>query len=258
MKTSFSPLYASAYDLLNEGKPYKEEIEFVQTLFTGYAELEKLTSVLDLGCGSGKHLSIFPLSTLKTGVDISDSMLEIAAKRNIPNTQFFSSNIGDFRSNTKFSLIYSLFHVMSYQTTETELIGAFKTMRDHLSHDGLAVFDFWHRPPWDIDPPVTRITTKENSSLTVKRISSPVFDRLSGMVSIDMDIFVNDAKAQESKYSHFSERHIMRAYTLQELEFAAKLGGMQIVGSGPWMSTNRKLSASDWYGWAALRPFTQK
>jgi SAM-dependent methyltransferase len=241
MKTSFSPLYASAYDLLNEGKPYKEEIEFVQTLFTKYAEIEKITSVLDLGCGSGKHLSIFPSSILKTGVDISDSMLEIAADRDIPNTQFFSSNIGDFRSNTKFSLIYSLFHVMSYQTTETELISAFKTMRDHLSHDGLAVFDFWHRPPWDIE-----------------RISSPVFDRLSGMVSIDMDIFVNDSKARESKYSHFSERHVMRAYTLQELEFAAKLGGMQIVGSGPWMNTNRKLSASDWYGWAALRPFTQK
>jgi hypothetical protein len=68
-----------------------------------------------------------------------------------------------------------------------------------------------------------------------------------------MDVFVHQTKMDDHAYEHFSERHEMRAYTLQELAYAARLQGLEIVGSGPWMTNQRPLSASDWYGWLALK-----
>lgn len=38
-----------------------------------------------------------------------------------------------------------------------------------------------------------------------------------------------------------------------KLAYAAQLQGLEIAGSGPWMTDQRPLSASDWYGWLALK-----
>ena len=254
MNLRFSSSYALAYDLLNEGKPYKEEVDFVLNLYETFIKSGELpTNVLDLGCGSGMHLSNFPSSVKKTGVDLSESMLEVANKRNLPNASYVKTNIGDFKSDEPIDLIYSLFHVMSYQTTESDLGRAFTTMHNSLANNGLAIFDFWHRTAWDNDPPVTRMTSQKNSTVEVKRVSSPVLDHLTGLVSIYMDLFVHESGMDEETYVHFSEHHDMRSYTLQELSLAAKLAGLDVVGCGPWMTTSRQLISSDWYGWIALQ-----
>ena len=254
MSLRFSPSYALAYDLLNEGKPYQDEVDFVLKLYKSHNPVGELPkSVLDLGCGSGMHLSMFPSDTKKTGVDISESMLDVAKKRETPNATYLKTKIGDFQTESKFDLVYSLFHVMSYQTTEMDLDQSLATICNSLSDNGLAVFDFWHRTAWDQDPPVTRMTVKKNSLVEVKRVSSPTVDRASGLVTIDMDIFVHQANMDKNAYEHFSEHHVMRAYTLQELAYAARLKGLEIVGSGPWMTNQLPLSAGDWYGWLALK-----
>jgi len=254
MSFSFSSSYALAYDLLNEGKPYKEEVDFILSLYEKHNNLSSSPiNVLDLGCGSGMHLSMFPASVKKTGVDLSESMLALARKRNLPNATFVHTNIGDFQTDQRFDLIYSLFHVMSYQTTDSELGRAFTTMKNNLANNGLAIFDFWHRTAWDNDPPVTRMTSRKNSLVEVKRVSSPVIDHLSGLVSIDMDLFIHEPEMDEETYVHFSEHHDMRSYTLQELSLAVKLAGLDVVGYGPWMTTGRQLARSDWYGWIVLR-----
>ena len=254
MTLRFSSSYALAYDLLNEGKPYQDEVDFVLSIYENHNKPGSLpTSVLDLGCGSGMHLSMFPTQIKKTGVDLSESMLAVASKRNLPNATYAHTNIGDFKSDERFDLVYSLFHVMSYQTTESDLGRAFTTMHNSLAHNGLAIFDFWHRAAWDNDPPVTRMTSRKNSTVEVKRVSSPVLDHLTGLVSIDMDLFVHESGMDEETYIHFSEHHDMRSYTLQELTLAAKLAGLEVVGCGPWMTTSRQLISSDWYGWIALQ-----
>ena len=250
----FSSAYALAYDLLNEGKPYKEEIDFVLSLYeTFIIHGASPINVLDLGCGSGMHLSKLPPTVRKTGVDLSESMLALASKKNIPNATYVLANIGDFQTDEQFDLIYSLFHVMSYQTTEHDLGRVFTTMYKSLATNGLAIFDVWHRAAWDNDPPVTRMTSRKNSTVEVKRISSPVLDHLTGLVSIDMDLFVHEYGMDDETYVHFSEQHEMRSYTLQELALAAKLAGLDLVGCGPWMTASRQLDSSDWYGWIALK-----
>lgn len=251
MTTQFSDTYSKAYDLLNEGKPYSQEVEFLDGLFQQFGDTGiALTSVLDLGCGSGKHLAEFSSSTRKFGVDQSHGMLAEATSRGLQNFDSAIGNICTARLGENFDLVYSLFHVISYQTTDLDLVNFFSTIREHLKVGGIGVVDFWHRAPWDVDPPVTRVTKKNDHETEVIRISSPKFDLMTGRVEIDMDLFVRENSRQD--FTHLVEHHVMRAYTLLELSQAAQLAGLEIADSGPWMQQNKPLLASDWYGWVVL------
>lgn len=254
MTPSFTSHYVAAYDLLNEDKPYRDEVAFLLKLYESHTrDGAHPESVLDLGCGSGEHLRMFSSGTRKTGVEISFSMLQVAKNKNIPNITYSNTSISNFRSEEKFDLVYSLFHVLSYQTTDADLLQTLAAINASLTATGLAVFDFWHRTAWDDDPPVKRKTIRENSTMRVERTSTPVFERETGLVSIDMDILIFRNGADQSRYEQFSERHEMRAYTLRELMSAAEITRMEVVGSGPWMISERPLESSDWYGWVALK-----
>jgi len=250
---NFTQSYAEAYDLLNEGKPYEDEVAFMLKIWSDVSGgLQNPNSVLDLGCGSGLHLSHFDNDVLKVGVDLSKPMLETAGKRSIPHARFVNSSIGDARLSEQFDLVYSLFHVLSYQTTEDELLAMFETISLHLAEEGVCVIDFWHRAAWDLDPPVTRITKRRNHETKVIRISSPSCDRLTGIVDIEMDVFVESTNSSANHFEHFTESHRMRAYTLSELSLAAKQSNLIVADSGAWMSREGQVQSSSWYGWLAL------
>ena len=252
MTTQFSETYSKAYDLLNTGKPYSQEVEFLHQLFKKFgATGTALTSVLDLGCGSGKHLAEFPSTTRKFGVDQSHGMLAEATARGLQNFDCAMANICTARLGEKFDLVYSLFHVISYQTTDLDLVNFFRTIRDHLKIGAIGVIDYWHRAPWDVDPPLTRVTKKSDQNTEVIRISTPKFDLMTGRVEIDMDLFVRENPKND--FSHLVEHHEMRAYTLLELSQAAQLVGLSVVASGKWMNSDVELSAEDWYGWLACQ-----
>jgi SAM-dependent methyltransferase len=249
----FSPAYAAAYDLLNEGKPYDEEVAFVLRIFEKFSQGNtQLESILDLGCGSGRHLERFDPQIQKAGIDRSPGMLSEAREKKMQNADFVESDICSARLDRTFGLVYSLFHVLSYQVTDSALVDFFSSIAHHLHDDGVGVVDFWHRAPWDHDPPVTRLTRRTSANLDVVRISRPSFSLVTGYVDIEMTVFVSGNDAA-SGYQMFEEKHTMRSYTLSELSYAATLGGLDVVGSGPWMIADRELGSSDWYGWLALR-----
>jgi SAM-dependent methyltransferase len=253
MSNQFTSIYASAYDLLNSQKPYKDEVVFLQDLYRQTTRKTQLPlNVLDLGCGSGQHLKHFDINVNRVGVDLSEHMLKIASDKQIPNSSFCVADISEYRSEVKFDLIYSLFHVLSYQILNSQVLKLFQSVQSNLSDQGVAVFDYWHRAAWDKDPPVTRITIKEDSRLRVLRTSEPQIDTTNGTVDISMNIFIQDKFLPSNSYQHFSERHTMRSFSLSELQLFAQLAGLIVQASGPWMASDRKLESQDWYGWIVL------
>lgn len=252
MNDQFSSEYSRAYDLINSGKDYASEVEFALSLFRRHSSKgANPASILDLGCGSGCHLIHFPPQTRKCGVDQSEGMLAEAASRGMENIRLVHQNIGALQLEERFELVYSLFHVLSYQVEVDTLRSFLRTIAGHLDHDGIAVIDFWHRAPWDHDPPTTRLTTKSSDGLEVCRISEPSFDRVTGTVDISMNLFV---KSDTNRgYHRFEEFHRMRAYTLTELELAASSENLQLVASGGWPDVDRPLAPDDWYGWIVFK-----
>ncbi len=249
---TFSDLYSIAYDLLNQNKDYQSEIDFVLSRFALNSHGKLPISVLDLGCGTGLHLSCLPPQVESAlGVDISESMIKKAILNNKKlNVNFLESDIYQFQSDKKYELVMMLFHVLSYQTQLSSLLDCFKVLSSACSKNGKIIVDFWHRAAWESDPPVKRITEKENEELRVVRESTPKIDYVNGIVDVDMKIHVQ-LKGHDSQT--FFENHKMKALTVTEIELLANASGLRILEIGDWNGlSGDSLRKETWYGYAVF------
>jgi hypothetical protein len=169
----------------------------------------------------------------------------------LPNDyELIQSDIGTFNTSETFDLVFSLFHVASYQTSIQEIAAYWNTISSSLSKDGFAFIDFWNRTAWDQEPPEIRVTEKSNEQFSVRRISTPTIDFLSGIVDLDITVTFSGSENKEEKYH---EQHKLRAFTLLEVQLAAQLVGLDVVKAGGWLDANSPLSPSDWYGYVVLK-----
>src|ERR1051325_10396521 len=75
--------------------------------------------------------------------------------------RFVKGDARNVRLGRRFGAVISLFHVMSYQTTNEDLSASFITAREHLERGGIFLFDCWYGPGVLTDRP----------SVTVKHLS---------------------------------------------------------------------------------------
>ena len=119
----FGNLYSQYYDLFYSDKDYHGEAEYIDSLIKNSSKNTK--AILDMGCGTGKHASLLCDKGYSVhGIDLSEDMLKIAeTRRNDREEQlsFSHSNIQELDLK-KFDVVVSLFHVMSYQNSNEELI----------------------------------------------------------------------------------------------------------------------------------------
>ena len=137
--SQFGGLYSQYYDLLYSDKDYAGEVDYINKLIKENSNEAK--SLLDLGCGTGKHAELLCNNGyIVHGIDLSEDMLEIAKNRRIDKVDrlFFSrSNIQELELNKKFDVVVSLFHVISYQNSNDQLIKAFEVAKSHLKNNGI-------------------------------------------------------------------------------------------------------------------------
>ena len=146
--SQFGNLYSQYYDLLYSDKNYKGEVEYINKLIKeNFLEAKTL---LDMGCGTGKHAELLCDAGYNVhGIDLSEDMLKIAnnrCKNKEDQLSFSHSDIQELDLDRKFDIVVSLFHVMSYQNRNSELIKAFEVARNHLKDGGIFIFDFWYGP----------------------------------------------------------------------------------------------------------------
>lgn len=156
-------------------------------------------NILDFGCGIGESTlyisEIFPNSKI-IGIDLSSSSIEIAKKRKIKNTQFFSCNIiNENIDNFSFDLIF-ISDVFQH-IFEKDRAAVFSRLYSFLNKGG-KIFIFEHNP-WN---PVTALiykTTEIDNGCTM--ISSREFDSLIKKLNLQ------DIKIYPSKYLIFMPRY---------------------------------------------------
>lgn len=249
---NFGALYSKTYDLLNSDKNYQSDVQFILDLCKIYKDDLNINTVLDLGCGPGTHIKFLPIEFDKiVGVDLSSEMIfKAETEKNHPKSYFVNASIADLNLQIEFDLIISLFHVFSYQTTHHSITKYFETLSRHLKPGGVAIFDFWHRPAWELDPPKMRITNKESDNLHVCRISTPKIDFVNGVAEIEIDLTIKEKSASEQK---ISETHTLKAFTKTEIEFMAQSYNLDIINFGEWADKRQgSLKRDSWYGYVIL------
>lgn len=223
-----------------ENKDYNREVNYVLDLLQRFSPNAK--SILDIGCGTGKHLSILASHGYSaTGVDLSHDMLNIA-KNNYPDIDFFQGDAREFQLPNKFDAIVSLFHVASYQTTNTDLKQYFTNISNHLLNDGIVIFDFWYGPGVLSDPPVTRVKRMKNNSIDVIRIAEPIMYFEENCVDVNYEILVTPIG--ENKLFRLNEKHTMRYLFYPELKSLLENSGIEILGHFDWLNMNSPTSKS--------------
>lgn len=137
--------YANYYDLLYRDKDYAGETNYVHSLIQEH--VPGAETILELGCGTGVHASLLAAKGYTVcGIDLSAEMLEAARQRllTLPETQaskltFMQGNVQTFCIDQKFDAVISLFHVVSYQSTNEALQAAFETVKAHLKPGGFFI-----------------------------------------------------------------------------------------------------------------------
>ena len=114
-----------------------------------------------------------------TGVDRSGEMIARAKDRvgQLPGrissqVTLVEGDAANYRPTAKYDAVVSLFHVVSYQTSNDALAGIFRTAQSALSAGGLFVFDFWHGSAVLTQQPTVRIKKVANSDIHSQELPS--------------------------------------------------------------------------------------
>ena len=244
--------YSAYYDLLYRDKDYSAEASYVLGLVRRVVPNPQ--TVLELGCGTGQHAALLAEQGLSvTGVDMSASMLNGAEERRAGLRTDLQSRItlrhGDIRTlrlEQRFDAVISLFHVISYQTGNDDLLRTFTTAREHMTPNGCFVFDFWYGPAVLSQRPETRILDLDSQSVHVTRFATPELRANENVVNVNYAILVED-KVNRS-VGRINECHAMRFLFLPEINNMLLQCQLRMVEARGWMLN----TAPDCSTWAAV------
>lgn len=129
------------YHILYKDRDYDEALVFMKKL-TGFLELEKGQTILDLACGKGRHaISLSELGYNVTGVDLSPASI-LYAKNYENETLHFDVHDMCKPYHKKFDAVFNLFTSFGYFENEQDNFRTLTAIKANLNLNGKAVIDF--------------------------------------------------------------------------------------------------------------------
>ncbi|MGH7076065.1 MAG: class I SAM-dependent DNA methyltransferase [Stellaceae bacterium] len=236
------------YDALYAAKDYAAEALYVDDLVKRHCA--HAATLLDLGCGTGRHAVEFLKRGYRVlGVDVSPDMLaranelkaaEPPARRD--RLEFGAADIRQLHLDRRFDAVVALFHVMSYQTSNADLLSALRAARDHLAPGGVFLFDCWYGPGVLSDPPRVRVKRLAHEEKPFLRLAEPVMRLNDNLVEVHYTYMARDYSGPAPE---FAETHIVRYFFLPELALALDASGLRLIAHSEWL-TGRAPDVATW------------
>lgn len=223
--------YAYYYNIFYGEKDYAGETSTVCNLISKYAGADHARRILNIGCGTGRHdRELRRFGYRIYGIDLSEEMIEIARKQSggADGLSYEVSDARDFKTEDKFDIAVSLFHVMSYQNTNEDLKKAFKCVERALNEGGIFIFDAWYGPGVLTDRPAVRVKRVEDDNNFFVRIAEPVLYPNRNVVDVKYNVIVNEKSTGTSRT--INEVHSMRYFFRPEIEEMLSETGMKLLG----------------------------
>jgi SAM-dependent methyltransferase len=231
---------ARYYDSLYGDKDYAAEAEYVDALIQRWAPGAR--SLLDLGCGTGRHAVEFARRGYTVfGVDRSAEMLVRAHEQRarLPpglgeRLVFAHHEIRGLQLDRAFDCVTALFHVVSYQISNEDVLAAFAAAKAHLRENGLFVFDCWYGPGVLSDQPVRRTKALRQGEQQLLRIAEPTMHINANLVDVSYRFVLEEGGGAPP--AEFGETHRMRYFFAPELALALQMTGFKMAALIEWMS----------------------
>ena len=157
---------------------------------------------------------------------------------------FYVSDIRTYEPQDKYDAVVSLFHVMSYQNGNEDILAAFRSARKALKR-GVFLFDVWYGPGVLSSPPAVRVKEAEDDRYRMVRIAIPTMHDKTNVVDVCYEVLAVEKATGRTKM--INETHHMRYFFRPELEFYLKESGFELIdnldcaalgetGYGSWTS----------------------
>ena len=215
--------------------------------------------MLELGCGTGIHAQMIASHGLSVlGIDLSPEMIRLAQDRLTPlnissdKLDLISGDVRTFRSDRRFDVVTSLFHVLSYQLTDDDVNSMLKTVSHHLVNGGLFIFDFWYGPAVLWQRPSARIKELSDKEVEITRFANPILKQAENVVDVNYSLFIGNKNTPNSGIRKITETHKMRYFFLREIKSFLFNHGFELVVAEEWI-TKAELSESTWGACVAAR-----
>lgn len=240
--------YAYYYNSFYQDKDYRAETVQIDNLLKKYGS--NVSTIINFGCGTGRHdIELAKMGYQCTGIDMSALMIDIArenAERDEQSIDFSVADIRSFKSKMQYDAVISLFHVMSYQTKNQDILSAFQAARAALdSRGGIFLFDVWYGPGVLSDKPCVRVKEIEDEKNKLVRIARPIMYDKENVVDVCYEVFVIDKKSGDTKV--INEVHKMRYFFRPELEFLLQEAGFELLDNLDCQT----LGETDYHSWTS-------
>jgi len=192
-------------------------------------------TLLDVACGTGKHLEHLRASFQCEGTDLDDGLLRVARQR-LPDVPVRQADMRDFDLGRQFDVVTCLFSAIGFVGGLDGLAATARTFARHLRPGGVALVEPWLTPDAWV-PGRPHLLTYDGPELKLARatVSGLRGERIS---TTDMEYLVATPQGVE----HFVEHHDPYLFTTDEMRAAFEAAGLDVdydaeglIGRGLWI-----------------------
>ena len=212
-----APYYDVIYDAA--GKDYKAESQRLIQLIRRHKK-SKGNTLLDVACGTGRHISYLKSSYFVEGLDIDPRLLAIAKKRN-PDVRLHQASMLAFNLHKQFDVVTCLFSAIGYMTTLRKLQRAITNMNLHLKAGGVLIVEPWITPRNFIKGNIGAVFVNE-AKLKIARIDKSI---VRGRIST---LYFQYLVATPRRTEYFRECEEFGLFTRSEYMNAFRLAGLKV------------------------------
>lgn len=206
---------SQVYDRIYGLKNYALEARLIHQLIQRHNP--RARSLLDVACGTGRHLEHLKTHYRCEGLDLSPELLEGAQRRN-PDLRFHQGDMSRFSLGGRFDAITCLFSAVGYLDGVEPLERALACFAEHLNPGGVVLLEPWLFPE-TFEAGHTGLQTVDEPGLKLVRMNT---SRAEGRVSV---LEFHYLHAEGGKVRHWLEEHRLFLFTRGEyLQALARAG----------------------------------
>lgn len=250
MSALFGALHAGYYDQFHQQKDYLAETSQLRAVFDREGPVR---SVLDLGCGTGRHLDLLAEAGYEVlGADRSPPMAALARQRlarHGSRARVVTTDIADLPGGHGFDATMMMFSLIGYQVDDPAVLALLAAAHRQLRPGGLLVFDH-------IDAaaalrqvhPTTGVAVFAGALAELLCAYSTGVDPEQGVVDLRLRMWLIDA---DRLAEHVDERHLIRFFLRRELAALLSSAGFALLDVAP-LAGALPGPAHDWFrlAWA--------
>ncbi|HXT36083.1 MAG TPA: class I SAM-dependent methyltransferase [Chloroflexota bacterium] len=216
---------AAIQDLLHAERDFAAEGDRIIGMVERYKRSDG-TRLIDLGCGTGRHLEYLRTHFTVEGLDLDRGMVEVAAAR-LPGVPLHVGSFTDLDLPRRYGVILCLMGSIGYVRWPGTLDRTIRLMAAHAQPGGIVVVEPWI-PPEQTGETLISTRVAESPGIRVTRMRTSRVEDGASVLYFDYLVTTADGIdnfAERHELGIFSHQQYLAAFTGAGLETRYELSG---------------------------------